>query len=103
MPAILRSLFLDAEVIRKWGNKQCAESSAGQRSSERISEMPLREPLTLLCCTIRFRVTGSSLLTTADLQRLLQAAKAQVNVLQETVVETRGDTRASFLAPATGC
>jgi hypothetical protein len=103
MPAILRSLFLDAEVIRKWGNKQCAESSAGQRSSERISELPLRDPLTLLCCSIRFRATWSGFLTTADFQGLLKTAEAQVDVLQETVVETRGDTRASFLAPATGC
>lgn len=65
--------------------------------------MPLRDPLTLLCCTIRLRVAGSSFLTTANLQRLLEATEAQINVLQKAVIETRGDTRASFLAPAAGC
>jgi len=58
---------------------------------------------TLLCCSISFRVTGSGFLAVANFQRLLKTTETQVDVFQKTVVETRGDAWAGFLAPAAGC
>lgn len=64
--------------------------------------MPLRDPQSLLCCSVSLCVGGFLFLATANLQRLLQATEAQINILQEAVVKTCGDTRASFFAPAAG-